>query len=185
MKMSGRVTVSPGRLAFDGDVCAFGGLNELYRRRVGDYPKFFKMDGLCKLGFLAAEFLLKDIPADVKEDAAIILFNRSGSLAADRNYQRTIGDVDYFPSPALFVYTLANIVTGEIAIRHKILGESSFYILDNKDDEEMAAIVDGTFHTSNPPMVIAGWVEYENDSEYLADMWIAENQQQNRYSKNG
>ena len=33
-----------------------------------------------------------------------------------------------FPSPALLVYTLPNIVTGEIAIKHKITGENSFFI---------------------------------------------------------
>ena len=32
-------------------------LTGLYRARVGDYPKFFKMDTACKLGFLLAEQL--------------------------------------------------------------------------------------------------------------------------------
>ena len=32
-------------------------LTALYRSRVGDYPKFFKMDTACKLGFLLAEDL--------------------------------------------------------------------------------------------------------------------------------
>ena len=32
-------------------------LTALYRSRVGDYPKFFKMDTACKLGFLLAEEL--------------------------------------------------------------------------------------------------------------------------------
>ena len=33
-------------------------LTELYRAHIGDYPKFFKMDTLCKLGFVASELLL-------------------------------------------------------------------------------------------------------------------------------
>jgi hypothetical protein len=32
-------------------------LTALYRAEVGDYPKFFKMDTACKLGFLLAERL--------------------------------------------------------------------------------------------------------------------------------
>ena len=42
-------------------------------------------------------------------------------------FQETIQHADsYYPSPALFVYTLPNIVTGEIAIRNKYYGETSF-----------------------------------------------------------
>ena len=33
-------------------------LVELYRTHVGNYPKFFKMDPLCRLGFVASEMLL-------------------------------------------------------------------------------------------------------------------------------
>ena len=35
-------------------------LVELYRTYVGDYPKFFKMDTLSRLGFLAAELILRE-----------------------------------------------------------------------------------------------------------------------------
>ena len=34
-------------------------LTELYRAYIGDYPKFFKMDTLSKLGFVASELLLQ------------------------------------------------------------------------------------------------------------------------------
>ncbi|MBO7645775.1 MAG: 3-oxoacyl-ACP synthase, partial [Prevotella sp.] len=43
---------------------------------------------------------------DVKPDA-VILFNRSSSVIADREFEKTIkDDADFFPSPSLFVYTL-------------------------------------------------------------------------------
>lgn len=151
-------------------------LNAIYRQLIGDYPKFFKMDSLCKLGFITAELLLKDIPIDEKENGAIILFNRNGSLITDRNYQETIQSIDnYFPSPSLFVYTLANIVTGEISIRHKIYGESSFYILDKEDEEEMGSIIESTFLTSSPSFILTGWVEYENENDFLAEMKLVTN----------
>lgn len=151
--------------------CSDTGLNAMYRTLIGDYPKFFKMDSLCKLGFIGAELLLKDVPQEQKNDAAIILFNRSGSLITDRNYQRTIeSDADYFPSPSLFVYTLSNIVTGEIAIRYKIYGESSFYILDKEDENEIDSIAGNAYLTSNPSFILTGWIEYDNEKHFKANM---------------
>ncbi len=144
-------------------------LTELYREKCGNYPKFFKMDNLCKLGFIASEIILSDFPKEEKEKCAVILFNRDGSLNTDRNYMKTICDTtNFFPSPATFVYTLANIVTGEIAIRHKIFGETSFYILDKEEAELQNKIVTSTFLTSSPKMILTGWVEYENCHDYYA-----------------
>ena len=154
----------------DGKCIFTGSITELYREFAGDYPKFFKMDSLCRLGFMAAELLLKNIPAPIRENAAIALFNRNGSLITDRNYQKTVSDDNYFPSPALFVYTLANIVTGEIAIRNKIYGESSFYILDEYDAALIEDIAASVFITSSPSLLLTGWVDYNDETDYLADM---------------
>ena len=116
--------------AADRQTSAADFLADAFRHTGIDYRKFYKMDPLARLGFLAAELILPPPTADEqpKEDMGIICFNSTSSLAADRIYQRTIpaGD-DFFPSPADFVYTLPNIVTGEIAIRHKIQGETMFY----------------------------------------------------------
>ena len=103
-------------------------LTKLYREQVGDYPKFFKMDTACKLGFLVAEMLVKEDQDRFvqREDRAVLVFSRNGSLADDKNYADTMAD---FPSPALFVYTLPNTVTGEIAIRNKYAGETSAFVL--------------------------------------------------------
>lgn len=154
----------------NGKCVSKGSITDIYRELQCNYPKFFKMDALCKLGFVAAELLLRDIPAEQKENAAIVLFNRNGSLITDRNYCSTIKDDYYFPSPALFVYTLANIMTGEIAIRHKIYGETSFYLLPHPDPELMEKIATEVYLTSSPSFVLTGWVDYENDNEYLADI---------------
>lgn len=172
MKILSQIKMVPGMTILDGNTISTLPLNELYRQFVGDYPKFFKMDSLCKLGFLASELLLGSLSAEQKENASIILFNKNGSLITDRNYQQTISDSNYFPSPALFVYTLANIITGEIAIRHKIYGETSFYILPNKDEEVMERMVKNIFLTSHPTFVLTGWVDYENENEYLAEIKI-------------
>ncbi len=172
MKVLSQVQITPSNVILNGKSISISNINGIYREFIGDYPKFFKMDSLCKLGFVASELLLKNVPIEEKENAAVILFNRNGSLVTDRNYQKTISEEEYFPSPALFVYTLANIVTGEIAIRHKIYGESSFYVLPNPDDSTMKEVVRNTFLTSSPSFILTGWVDYDNDEEYLADIKI-------------
>ena len=136
-------------------------LVELYRRYAGDYPKFFKMDTLSRLGFVAAEILLKEQTVD-----AVILANRSASIKNDCDYMATISDGNYYPSPALFVYTLPNIVTGEIAIRHHIQGETAFYIL-NKPKELAPIIASTPFHTA-----LAGWCECNEQNRFYAKIQI-------------
>lgn len=164
------IRITPSETLLNGKVISNSNISGIYREFIGDYPKFFKMDSLCKLGFIAAELILKGQTLVQKENASIILFNRNGSLITDRNYQKTIADDNYFPSPALFVYTLANIVTGEIAIRHKICGESSFYVLSHQDDEMMHEVVNNAYLTSTPSFILTGWVDYEDDNNYLADI---------------
>lgn len=172
MKTVSQIRITPSQTLLDGKQVSNSGITGIYREMIGNYPKFFKMDSLCKLGFVAAELLLGSMTAEEKENGAIILFNRNGSLITDRNYQQTIADDNYFPSPALFVYTLANIVTGEIAIRHKIYGESSFYILENRDVKRMEEIVENAFLTSDPSFILTGWVDYDDEEHYLAEMKI-------------
>lgn len=169
MNIISEIKISPASVLLNGSVISNKGITELYREYVGNYPKFFKMDSLCKLGFIAAEMLLRDFSVEEKEDCAIVLFNESSSLITDRNYENTIIDPEnYFPSPALFVYTLANIVTGEIAIRHKIFGETSFYVTDEYDESYMESIVCNTLLTSSPSMILYGWVDYKTENDYLA-----------------
>ncbi len=145
-------------------------LVELYRRFAGDYPKFFKMDTLCRLGFIAAEILLKEkISKCENEKISIILANRSASIKNDTDYLATISEGNYYPSPALFVYTLPNIVTGEIAIRHHIQGETSFYILNNP--EQLEQIILSTFNFQLSTLIV-GWCECSKPNEFYAKMQI-------------
>ncbi len=140
----------------------------IYRTLGVQYPKFFKMDNLCKAGFLATELIFKgtDIrPEEEKRDWSILLFNKSSSLDNDQLYQETINDPNnYFPSPSVFVYTLSNIVTGEMAIRNKIMGETCSYITEKFDADvllENASI--GLSQEKGIHHLLIGWVEYLND----------------------
>ena len=138
-------------------------LVELYRTHIGDYPKFFKMDPLCRLGLVTTELLLKQSP---KADYGVLLFNRSSSLADDSAFQDTIQDRNnWFPSPALFVYTLPNIVTGEIAIRNHFQTETNFMVLDAPCAEVMAAQI--AIAAEHGPQ-ISGWCDVDADGNYLA-----------------
>lgn len=147
-------------------------LTELYRKEVNDYPKFFKMDTLCRLGFIASELLLKAESAYMNDtdNRAVIFFNKSASMCNDKNYQMTIEGDNYFPSPALFVYTLPNIVTGEIAIRNKYYGETSFYVLPEKDRHLIELLIEGAFADDATESVIAGWLECVSDDDFYADI---------------
>ena len=147
------------KLSFDSSTA----ITEFYRSLKVDYPKFFKMDGLSKLGFLASEMIFRD---DEKrfapnESTAVICFNRSSSLDVDMQYQATISDNEnYFPSPSLFVYTLPNIVTGEIAIRNNFFGETSFYICKEFDVRQIVRTVKNAFSDKSTKAVLVAWIEH-------------------------
>ena len=158
-------------------------LTELYRTHVGDYPKFFKMDTLSKLGFVASEMLLKDEGQErfvSREDRAVVLFNKTASLQADTNYQATIQDPEnFFPSPAAFVYTLPNIVTGEIAIRNKYYGETSFIVMESCDAHIMARQLMNAFQDLMTQSILGGWLDCNDENHFEARLFLVEKQQFN------
>lgn len=148
-------------------------LTSLYKQMIGDYPKFYKMDGLSRLGFVASEILLNAEKEETEEEKAIIFFNHSSSIASDRNYKESITDKDnYFPSPSIFVYTLPNIVTGEIAIRNHFQGETSFFILPDKDEKMMEEILQASCRDAQSKSFLTGWIDYEDERHFEADLKI-------------
>lgn len=153
-----------------------GQLSELYRIRAMAYPKFFKMDLLCKLGVMATELLVEHEPDRFtpREDRAVLLLSSSGPLCNDRNYQKTIVDEAYFPSPALFVYTLANIVTGEIAIRNKYEGDTTAYGLESFSPGRLVEVVTDAFQDRCTSSAICGWVECMDEEHFEALLFLVD-----------
>ena len=148
-------------------------LTSLYKQMIGNYPKFYKMDGLSRLGFVASEILLNAEKGDMDKERAIIFFNHSSSIASDRNYKESINGKDnYFPSPSIFVYTLPNIVTGEIAIRNHFHGETSFFILPDKDERMMEEILQASCRDAQSKSFLTGWIDYEDERHFEADLKI-------------
>ena len=148
-----------------------------YDRFSGQYPKFHKMDVLSKLGWLGAEVLLKDagIHSLPPEQVGIILSNRSSSLDTDLRYYATVKD---FASPALFVYTLPNIVMGEIAIRHGFKGENTFFVSDDFDTALMSTYPAQLLAETPLQACICGWVEVM-EQQYEVVLFLVENKQRN------
>ena len=146
-------------------------LTELYRQWVGDYPKFFKMDTLSKLGFLLTEMLVHDEPDrfTFRKDRAVLVFSREGCVANDRHYAESMKD---FPSPALCVYTLPNIVSGEIAIRNKWGGESSAYVLESYDEARIWELVRQAFQDKCTKSALVAWIDCTSDCEWLTTAWL-------------
>lgn len=148
-------------------------LTSLYKQMIGNYPKFYKMDGLSRLGFVASEILLNAEKGETDKERAIIFFNHSSSIASDRNYKESINDKDnYFPSPSIFVYTLPNIVTGEIAIRNHFHGETSFFILPDKDKKMMEEILQASCRDGQSKSFLTGWIDYEDERHFEAELKI-------------
>jgi len=175
LAVSKYVAISNGQLSVNGEVLLGGSsgleVKELFRdwyAALGiDYPKFFKMDMLCQLAFLGSEVLLKGVDLlehYPKESVAILLSNASASLDTDRRYQETINNAEaYFPSPAVFVYTLPSIMCGEIAIRNSIQGENNLLVTERFDAELLAQQVHLLFSQTQTEVCIAGWVQIEGN----------------------
>ena len=146
---------------------------EVYKHLKIDYPKFFKMDNLSKLAFLGAEILLRNQGLnDSDNDIALVLANRSSSLDTDFKYQQSIADKEsYYPSPAIFVYTLPNICIGEISIRHKLYSENTFFIFESFNAEFLTNYSTHLLTSRKAEKVLIGWVEYFQ-GEYKAFMCL-------------
>lgn len=157
----------------ENDISAF--LLDAYDHFTMGYPKYFKMDRLSKLGFLAAEVLLKDIFKKdnyKEEERGIVLSNANASLDTDIRYTESLKTI---ASPALFVYTLPNIVIGEISIRNGFKGENGFFISDKFDADFIHFYVNDLFNNHGINVCICGWVDILDD-KYEAVLYLVESE---------
>lgn len=181
--MSHTVHLTESEVVLDGCSLPVEGQGEallkfLYHTYVGDYPKFYKMDPLCKLGFLASELLLQAeaeregcprfLPC---EDRAVVIVGRTASICADRAYQQTIQSADdFYPSPSAFIYTLPNIVTGEIAIRNHYHGETTYLLQDIPVDAR--PLLFQALSSPETRSVLGGWLDIADPDHFEAKLYI-------------
>lgn len=154
-------------------------IKSVYKHYGIGFPKFYKMDGLSKLAFMTSELLLmgRDIKLRYKpEEIGIVLINSSSTLDTDDRFNDTITDKsNYFPSPAVFVYTLPNIMVGEISIRNKIMGENITFIAEKYNPQFLSEYVNILMISGKMQGCICGWVEFERTgSFYESFMYLVE-----------
>ncbi len=97
-----------------------------------------------------------------------MLSNANSSLDTDARYFATINDI---PSPALFVYTLPNIMIGEICIRHGFKGENAFFVFERFDPDFLEQYVSSLLNTGAATACICGWVDVLEES-YRAELFL-------------
>lgn len=166
----GEASIRDGEVSLNGAVhfkskgTSFEGfLSDAYEANGQPYPKFFKMDLLGKLGFIASELLLthlswiKELP---KEKVSICLQTAHSSLDMDIRYQHTIEDKsEYFPSPGLFVYTLPNIAMGEMCIRNGFKGENICLISEQFDPGSVMVHVSDWLESESAEVCLVCWLD--------------------------
>lgn len=147
-----------------------------------NYPKFHKMDNLCKTGFLAVEFLLQNRVWKAglqSEEVGVIVSNSHSSLDTDIRYEESLATT---PSPSLFVYTLPNVLIGELCIRHQVKGETACFVFDIFDASFQAGYVDTLFETGKIKACISGWADYY-DGKAESFFYVVESIKQNNLLK--
>lgn len=133
-------------------------LKDSYKKLEINYPKFHKMDALSKLGILGTTVLLKN--QDFKKDTALVFSNRSSSHDSDLKHQQSMKEL---VSPAAFVYTLPNIVLGEISIKNDLQSENVFFIEENFNAELLVDYSETLLNSGKASSVVCAWLELKND----------------------
>ena len=138
---------------------------QLYKNQEFVYPKFYKMDTLSQSGYLLSEMIKRAQPSLVtsyKDDEIAMLFaNRFSSADSDVRFEKSYKEQGT-PSPALFVYTLPNIVLGEIAILNKWYGENMFAVLPKFAPDFFVNYVQILMSTGTRA-VLCGWLGITGD----------------------
>jgi len=165
-----------GNVLFEDESISFlDFIKAAYKSQNTNYRKFFKMDNLSKLAFIAADTLFKkeNINAEQNNDIAIVFSNKASSLDTDRKHQESIQNKEsYYPSPAVFVYTLPNICIGEISIKYKLYSENSFFIFDNFNAAHLFSYTNSLLSSNKATQVLCGWVEFDDENNYEAFLYL-------------
>lgn len=160
-------------------------IKQLYKKLELDYPKFYKMDTLSKIAFIGSEliknqnqiFNLSKISQETAplssgegqggevygdDEIALIFSNRNSSADTDIKFKASYTK-ELLPSPALFVYTLPNILIGEIAIRNQWYGENLFFIAPEFNADFFQSYAEIVL-SKNSKACLCGWMDVLENS---------------------
>lgn len=149
-------------------------IREAFKSRGENNMKFYKMDDLCKLGYVAAAWLLDGIEFG-EEECGMVLSGKYGCLDTDMKHQQIIDkEGDAASSPAVFVYTLPNVAAGEISIRHHIKGENTWFWSEDRTMSDLTHYAMLMAGASDLRYCIIGHLDFLN-GEYFAkfELWSA------------
>ncbi len=160
----------------------------IYKHLNIKYMKYFKMDNLSKLGFLSAEVLLKNADLSKKylpEEIALVITNSYSSVDIDRKFYKTVIDENDIPAPAQFVYTLPNILIGEICIRNNFKGETAFLINNENPAKQLVEYTENMFLLNKKiKACILGSIEFYDQNNYCSSLFLVESVENNENSIN-
>jgi len=160
----GRIHVNDS-VAFEQQTSLFPDfIRAAYKQLSLDDRKFYKMDDLCKLGYIATAYLMS---AEEKtenydpEEVALVFANSSSSLDSDVLHQSIINESanNGEASPAVFVYTLPNVVMGELCILYGIKGEIKFFVQKSYNVEVLMDYAALILNSSKLKACLVGWSE--------------------------
>jgi len=179
----GRVECNEGVFDFPDEDDGAKFLKSIYKQLKIDYPKFYKMDRLCKLAFLTADYLFKDknlLKKYQPEEVAMLFANYNSYIDIDIKHNTSIANKDkYFPKPAVFVYTLPNIMLGELSIRHLLRGENVFFISEKFDTSFIFDYTVNLLDTTRHKACVIGWVDYM-EKDFESALFFIENASKNK-----
>lgn len=151
-------------------------IRKAYKNLALDDRKFYKMDDLCKLGYIATAYLLEGKELSNRyqpEEIGLILSNKAASLDTDLKHQQEIDTKgDAGASPAIFVYTLPNVVMGELAIRYKIKGENTFFVSGNDPEAFLRHYASLAMKSQQMRACVVGWCELLGSAYEARFEWI-------------
>lgn len=179
-----QVIVRNGKIRLDGqvlfeaasspDFAAF--IRAAYKSLEADDRKFYKMDDLCKLGYIAAAALFAQTGGATgyePGEVGLMLANASSSLDTDLKHQQIIDTMgDQEASPAVFVYTLPNVVLGELCIRYKIQGENTFFISDRYPESFIGSYARQVMRKRGLRACLVGWCELLGETYEARFDWL-------------
>ncbi len=172
-----RLAITPDGLTMDGKAVPLEShgaalVTEIFKKFLADGSRFFKMDLYSRLAYVATSLLAKDsLEGCDSEEVALVVFTQNGSVLADRKHLSTFSNPEeFFPSPAVFINTLPNVVLGEIAVKNTIKGETTLVLLPGRDESAMNRIIDATLAATKPAVMICGWIDCDAEDSFTAEL---------------
>ena len=143
---------------------------EFYKNAAFNYLKFFKMDLLSKAAFLSAQMVIPKEIEENKSKIATFLSSKSGCIDVDKKFEDSINDI---ASPALFVYTLPNIMLGEICIVNGFKGEQMCTLSEDADSDWFEFYIGDLIRRRDTEAALCGHIEATEAGINSTMIWVS------------